>query len=108
MVGSPRESYLHADLGHLNAWLGKEQLSRLMLCFRKPYFQKLLRCPMYRSGKSVLIATVALLLVASGLLYWLTVTSAAPVEQKARVEFTADGKLKQTEGYRKWVYVGTP
>ena len=63
---------------------------------------------MYRSGQSVLIATVALLLVAAGLLYWLTVASAAPVEQKARVEFTADGKLKQPEGYRKWVYVGTP
>ena len=27
---------------------------------------------MYRSGKSVFIATVALLLVAAGLLYWLT------------------------------------
>jgi Cytochrome P460 len=63
---------------------------------------------MYRSGKSVLIATVALLLLAAGLLYWLTATAAAPVEQTARVEFTADGKLKQTEGYRKWVYVGTP
>jgi hypothetical protein len=63
---------------------------------------------MYRSGQSVLIATVALLLVAAGLLYWLTLAAAAPVEKTARVEFTADGKLKQPEGYRKWVYVGTP
>jgi hypothetical protein len=63
---------------------------------------------MYRSGKSVLIATVALLPVAAGLLCWLTLAAAAPVEQKARVEFTADGKLKRPEGYRKWVYVGTP
>jgi hypothetical protein len=63
---------------------------------------------MYRSGQSVLIATVALLCVAAGLSYWLTRAAAAPAEQKAPVEFTADGKLKQPEGYRQWVYVGTP
>ena len=39
---------------------------------------------MYRSGKSVLIATVALMLVAAGALYWLTRAAAAPVEQGAR------------------------
>jgi hypothetical protein len=35
----------------------------------------------------------------------------ASVEDKASAtlaEFTADGKLKQRVGYRKWVYVGTP
>jgi len=63
---------------------------------------------MYRSGQWVLIATVALLLVAAGLSYWLTRAAAAPAEQGARVEFTGDGKLKRPEGYRKWVYVGTP
>ena len=26
----------------------------------------------------------------------------------AKVEFTAEGKLKQPVGYRKWVYIGTP
>ena len=34
---------------------------------------------------------------------------AAAAEDKAKaapVEFTADGKLKQPVGYRKWVYVG--
>ncbi|MCI0364090.1 MAG: hypothetical protein L0219_09435 [Phycisphaerales bacterium] len=33
----------------------------------------------------------------------------AAAEDKAKaapVEFTADGKLKQPVGYRKWVYVG--
>ena len=32
--------------------------------------------------------------------------AAAPDAPKALVEFTADGKLKQPVGYRKWVYVG--
>ncbi|HVU88196.1 MAG TPA: cytochrome P460 family protein [Pirellulales bacterium] len=54
------------------------------------------------------MATVALLLVAAGLLYWRTRAVAAPVEPTARVAFTADGKLKRPEGYRTWVYVGTP
>jgi len=43
-----------------------------------------------------------------GLFYRLDLAAAAPAEQMARVEFTADGKLKRPEGYRKWVYVGTP
>ena len=63
---------------------------------------------MLRSTRSVLIGCVGLLLGVAGLCYWLTLASAAPVEQAARVEFTADGKLKQPEGYRQWVYVGTP
>src|SRR5215475_12209056 len=63
---------------------------------------------MYRSAKSVLIATVAVLCAAAGLSYWLARAAEKPAEQKAPVEFTADGKLKQPEGYRKWVYVGTP
>jgi hypothetical protein len=52
-------------------------------------------------------------LVSAGLFYWLSLAAAAPAEQKeaeqkAPVEFTADGKLKQPENYRQWVYVGTP
>src|SRR6516225_8087527 len=35
--------------------------------------------------------------------------AAAEDEAKAAlVEFTADGKLKQPVGYRKWVFVGSP
>src|SRR5262245_49881671 len=67
-----------------------------------------MRCPMFRSAQLVSIACTAVLVSIAGLFYWLTVAAAAPVEQKARVEFTADGKLKRPEGYRQWVYVGTP
>jgi hypothetical protein len=35
--------------------------------------------------------------------------AAAPaVDLPAKIEFTPDGKLKKLEGYRNWVYVGTP
>ena len=34
--------------------------------------------------------------------------SAQPKAPAALVELTADGKLKQPVGYRKWVYIGTP
>jgi hypothetical protein len=34
--------------------------------------------------------------------------AAAPQGQATLVDFTQDGKLKKPEGYRKWVYVGTP
>jgi hypothetical protein len=34
--------------------------------------------------------------------------AAPPARPAALVEFTPDGKLKKPEGYRKWVYVGTP
>ena len=63
---------------------------------------------MLRSTQSGVIASATVLLGIAGLFYWLTLAAAAPVEQTARVEFTADGKLKQPEGYRQWVYVGTP
>jgi hypothetical protein len=63
---------------------------------------------MFRSAQLVSIARTAVLVSVAGLFYWLTLAAAEPVEQTARVEFTADGKLKRPEGYRKWVYVGTP
>src|SRR3954454_1422699 len=63
---------------------------------------------MLRLTRSVLVGCVGLLLGIAALFQWLSVAAAAPAAQTARVEFTADGKLKQPEGYRKWVYVGTP
>src|SRR5437762_13983576 len=66
-----------------------------------------MRCPMFRSAQLVSIACTAVL-VSAGLFYWLSFAAAAPVEQTARVKFTADGKLRRPVGYRKWVYVGTP
>jgi hypothetical protein len=57
-------------------------------------------------------AGIAALAVIAGLSYVLTRAPVprASAEEKAPalVEFTADGKLKQPVGYRKWVYVGTP
>lgn len=58
-------------------------------------------------------ATVVVLVGIAGLLYTFAsaappVAAAAPDEPKARVEFTADGNLKQPEGYREWIYIGTP
>jgi hypothetical protein len=54
------------------------------------------------------MATTVILLAITGVLYVLNSAAAAPGEQMARVEFTADGKLKQPQGYRDWVYIGTP
>ena len=54
--------------------------------------------------KSVSTA-IALVVVIAGL----TFSFAAPPDGAAtKVEFTAEGKLKQPVGYRKWVYIGTP
>src|SRR5215831_17936792 len=58
-------------------------------------------------------ASVAILIGITGLSYVLTraavpPASAQPKAPAALVEFTADGKLKQPVGYRKWVYIGTP
>jgi hypothetical protein len=59
------------------------------------------------SWKSV-TAAIAVLAGIAGLSYVLTAQAAPPDGPVAGVEFTADGKLKQPIGYRKWVYVGTP
>ncbi len=63
------------------------------------------------SHRSGVIAGVAVLGGIAGLAYVLAAVAAppAPAQEKAKapvVEFTADGKLKQPVGYRKWVYVG--
>jgi cytochrome P460 len=65
---------------------------------------------MFQLSRKSVIAWTAAAAAISALFYALT--SAEPraaAEEKskaARVEFTADGKLKQPVGYRKWVYVG--
>lgn len=56
---------------------------------------------------------VAGVAVIAGLSYAFTgpeisAASARPQAPAALVEFTADGKLKQPVGYRKWVCIGTP
>ena len=52
------------------------------------------------AGVAVLVGIAGLSFVLAG--------AAAARGPAALVEFTPDGKLKKPEGYRKWVYVGTP
>ena len=66
---------------------------------------------MFRLSRTSVIAWTAVVAVIAALSYALTGVAVprAAAEDKAKaapVEFTADGKLKQPVGYRKWVYVG--
>jgi len=66
---------------------------------------------MLRLNRTSVTAWIAVVAVIAGLSYVLTgaavpSASAQPKAAAAPVEFTADGKLKQPVGYRKWVYVG--
>ena len=68
---------------------------------------------MFRLSRTSVIAWTAVVAVIAALSYALTGVAVprAAAEDKAKaapVEFTADGKLKQPVGYRKWVYIGTP
>src|ERR1700740_3045570 len=68
---------------------------------------------MFRLSRTSVIACIAVVPVIAGLSYVLTWTAVPPASAEdkapaALVEFTADGKLKQPVGYRKWVYIGTP
>src|SRR5262249_54264121 len=66
---------------------------------------------MFRLSRTSVIAWTAVVVVIAALSYALTGPAARPASAQpkapaALVEFTADGKLKQPVGYRKWVYVG--
>ena len=68
---------------------------------------------MFRRMVTRMGLTAIVVAVIAGLSYMLTgpavpPASAQPKAPAALVEFTADGKLKQPVGYRKWVYIGTP
>ena len=68
---------------------------------------------MFRLSRTSVIAWTAVVAVIAALSYALTGVAipCSAAEDKAKaapVEFTADGKLKQPVGYRKWVYIGTP
>jgi hypothetical protein len=68
--------------------------------------------PKWRRVTAV-IAMPAMVAVIAGVSYVLTEAAVAPASAQTKapappVEFTADGKLKQPFGYRKWVYIGTP
>ena len=66
---------------------------------------------MFRPNHKSVTLLIAALAVIAGLSYLLTGPSVPPASAEdkapaALMEFTADGKLKQPVGYRKWVYVG--
>jgi hypothetical protein len=68
---------------------------------------------MFRLNRTSATALIAGVAVIAGLSYVVTRAAEPQVsaERKAPaalVEFTADGKLKQPVGYRKWMYIGTP
>ena len=68
---------------------------------------------MFRLSRTSVIAWIAVVAVIAALSYALTgpavpPASAQPKAPAALVEFTADGKLKQPVGYRRWVFVGSP
>src|SRR6516225_8196652 len=65
---------------------------------------------MFRLSRTSVIAWTAVVAVIAAFSYALTGVAVprAAAEDKAKaapVEFTADGKLKQPVGYRKWVYI---
>jgi hypothetical protein len=68
---------------------------------------------MLRLNRTSAIAAIAAVAMIGGLSYLLTGAGESPASAQdkapaAPVEFTADGKIKQPVGYRKWVYIGTP
>lgn len=68
---------------------------------------------MFRPNRTSVTALIAGVAVIAGLSYVVTRAAEPQVSAEgeapaALVEFTADGKLKQPVGYRKWVYIGTP
>jgi Cytochrome P460 len=62
---------------------------------------------MLGSNRLRVAAGVAVMAGIAGLSFVLA-GAAPPKDQTSLVEFTQDGRLKKPEGYRKWVYVGTP
>jgi hypothetical protein len=68
---------------------------------------------MLRSGRTVGIAIIAVLVSVAGLYFTLAKAAAPAADQAIKaeggfVEFTPDGKLKQPVGYRQWVFIGAP
>jgi hypothetical protein len=63
---------------------------------------------MLGSNRSRVTTSIAVLVGIAGLSYELAGAAPPADGASALVHFTADGKLKRPEGYRKWVYVGTP
>jgi hypothetical protein len=68
---------------------------------------------MFRPNRTSVTAGIAGVAAIAGLSYVLTRAALPPAAAQGKapaalVEFTADGKLKQPVGYRRWVFVGSP
>ena len=63
---------------------------------------------MLGAHQSRVTAGVAVLIGIAGLSFVLAGAAEPQAGQAALVEFTPDGKLKRPEGYREWIYIGTP
>src|SRR6516165_5212114 len=61
---------------------------------------------MLGSIRTGVAAGIVVLFGIAWMFYALAASAAPPGGTTAPVEFTADGKLKQPVGYRKWVYIG--
>ena len=63
---------------------------------------------MLGSFRSNVTVGIAVLVGIAGLSFVLAGAAAPPGGTTAAVEFTPDGKMKRPEGYREWIYIGTP
>ena len=63
---------------------------------------------MLGAHQSRVTAGVAVLIGIAGLSFVLAGAAEPQARQAPLVEFTPDGKLKRPEGYREWIYIGTP
>ena len=63
---------------------------------------------MLNTHRSRAVAGFAALIGIVGLSFVLAGAAEPRAGQASPVEFTADGKLKRPEGYREWIYIGTP
>jgi hypothetical protein len=63
---------------------------------------------MFGSKRMEISACLAVLVSVAVLFFVLDGAAAPPTNPTPPVKFTEDGKLMKPDGYRKWVYVGTP
>jgi hypothetical protein len=63
---------------------------------------------MFGSKRMEISACLAALVSVAVLFFVLEGAAAPPTNPTEPVKFTEDGKLMKPDGYRKWVYVGTP
>lgn len=58
--------------------------------------------------KNYRMTSLLALVAASGVVLFASNTSDVTAQEAARAQYTESGAVKQPEGYRNWIYVGTP